>query len=394
MAVGITQIIGWGTTVYALGVLARPIAADTGWSRGVVFGGLTVALLVSALTSMPVGRWLDREGGRRIMTLGSLVAAAGLAALTVTGHPLLYLAVWGIVGLAMRMILYDAAFASLVQLAPARGRRAISILTLFGGLASSVMWPVGAALESAYGWRTTLLVYAALNLLVCVPLHWIGLARDAHDTSVAAQPAVAASGAVLAAQPLLGEQRRWAMVMFAIVISASALVTGSIAVQMVDVLAVTGIDAGWAVALAAAQGVTQTLARLVDLVFGRALHAMSLARLTIALLPLALLVLISGQPGWGTAVGFVVLFGAANGLATIVRAAVPLALFGAKGYGEVLGRIALPVQMVTALAPALFALAAERVGNGAALQILAVAAILAWAGMEAMALWWRRIQAT
>src|SRR5262245_40678619 len=158
VALGITQIIAWGTTLYALGVLGKPIAADTGWTQSLVFGGLTVGLLVSSATSTFVGRLVDRRGGRMTMSIGSALTTAGLVLLSLVTGPYAYLAAWAFLGLAMRMSLYDAAFAALVQVTPSRGRRAISYLTLFGGFASSVFWPIGHALNSAYGWRTTLLV--------------------------------------------------------------------------------------------------------------------------------------------------------------------------------------------------------------------------------------------
>src|SRR5215831_6099448 len=175
-ALGCTQIITWGTTFYVLGVLGRPIAADTGWSQSLVFGGLTIALLVSSALSTLVGRLIDRRGGRAVMALGSLLTAVGLALLSLVARPYAYLSA-AFLGLAMRMSLYDAAFAALVQVTPWRGRRAISYLTLLGGLASTVFWPIAHALDIHYGWRGTLLIFAAANLLVCAPLHWAGLAR-------------------------------------------------------------------------------------------------------------------------------------------------------------------------------------------------------------------------
>src|SRR3954453_20812643 len=120
LALGIPQICAWGTTLYALGVLGKPIAADTGWSQSLVFGGLTVGLLVSSVVSAYVGRLIDRRGGRAVMSIGSILAAIGLVALSQVSDPYAYLAVWAFLGLAMRMTLYDAAFAALVQVTPSR----------------------------------------------------------------------------------------------------------------------------------------------------------------------------------------------------------------------------------------------------------------------------------
>ncbi len=393
VALGFTQIIAWGTTLYALGVLGKPIAQDTGWSQALVYGGLTVGLLASGAVSMPVGRWLDRRGGRVVMCSGSVLAALGLALLSQVHTPIAYLAVWVLVGVAMRLTLYDAAFASLVKLSPARGRRAISLLTLFGGVASTLLWPAGAALDFLYGWRVTLLVFAALNLFVCLPLHWFGLRPQpqragANATAPASDPAVLLS----ASPPLQGSHRTWAMVLFSVVMATSAFVTGAMAAHLVPVLAAGGLDPRFAVALASAKGIAQTLARFVDLVFGRNLHAISLGRLTIALMPLSFLVLLLGGSGWLAATLFVLLFGAANGLATIVRGAVPLSLFGPSGYGEVLGKLAVPVLIVNATAPALFAVAEQRFGMPVAIALLSGVAALAAIAMEIMASWYRGTQ--
>jgi MFS family permease len=177
LALGITQITAWGTSFYCLGVLAGPISQDTQWSRGFVFLGFTVALLVMGVVSSAVGRAIDRRGARAVMTLGSVLVAGGLLALAHDQREPAYLAVWAFLGVGMRMCLYDAAFAALVQVAPSRGRTAISYLTLFGAFASSVFWVVGHALNQRVGWRQTLVLFAFMNLAVCLPLHWLGLSR-------------------------------------------------------------------------------------------------------------------------------------------------------------------------------------------------------------------------
>ncbi len=169
-ALGLTQIISWGTSLYALGVLGKPIAADTGWSQTLVFGGLTVGLLASSIISAFIGKLIDVRGGRVIMSLGSVLLSLGLVILSQVQQPLTYLAAWAFLGVGMRMTLYDAAFPSLVQVMPSQGRRAISFLTLYGGFASSVFWPIGHALNGAYGWRTTLIVFALVNVGLTLPL--------------------------------------------------------------------------------------------------------------------------------------------------------------------------------------------------------------------------------
>src|SRR5262245_21683117 len=176
-ALGISQITAWGTSYYCLGVLANPIVDDTGWSRGFVYSGFTAAALAMGAISTWAGRAIDRYGGRTVMTLGTLMVSAGLYALSCVRTEAAWLAAWVFLGLGMRLTLYDAAFAALVQVVPSRGRVAISYLTLWGAFASTVFWVVGHYLNEAGGWRYTLVLFAAINLAVCLPLNWIALSR-------------------------------------------------------------------------------------------------------------------------------------------------------------------------------------------------------------------------
>ena len=387
VALGFTQIIAWGTTLYTLGVLGKPIAADTGWSQSLVFGGLTIALLVSSAVSTTIGRLLDRIGSRLVMSVGSILTAVGLVALAQVTHPYAYLAAWAFLGLAMRMTLYDAAFAALVQVTPTRGRRAISYLTLFGGFASTVFWPIGYALNASVGWRTTLLVFAAVNLLVCMPLHWFGLAR--RDQEGPAQAATDA-GAKSADPPLEGTARTIGMVLFGLIGATTAVVFGAMAVHLVPILEATGLALATAVLLASLKGFAQVAGRIWDLTLARKWHPISVGRVSIAFLPLSFLVLMLGGATFWTALAFTLLFGVSNGLVTIVRGAVPLALFGAKGYGAVLGILATPYLLLAALSPAAFALVVERYGYGVGEAIMLGAGLVAFLAMEVMALWYRR----
>ncbi len=389
LALGITQIIAWGTTLYALGVLGKPIAADTGWSQSLVFGGLTVGLLVSSAISAFVGRLMDRRGGRLTMSVGSILIAIGLVLLALVQGPYTYLAAWALLGIAMRLSLYDAAFAALVQVTPSRGRRAISYLTLFGGLASTVFWPIGHALNAAYGWRTTLLIFAAINLIVCLPLHWFGLAR--RETADQAEQARSAdSAAAPEGSPLEGAARTIAMALFSVIVAASAVVFGGLAVHLVPLLEAAGLAAGAAVFVASLKGPAQVAGRIWDLTLARKWHPIDVGRVSVAFMPLSFLVLMLGGTSLYTALAFTLLFGISNGLVTIMRGAVPLALFGSKGYGEVLGILATPYLLLAALAPGALALVAESYGYGAVEAILLGAGIFSFLGMEVMALWYRR----
>jgi MFS family permease len=389
LALGITQITAWGTSYYCLGVLAGSIASELGWTRGFVFLGFTVSVLVMALISTSVGRLIDRVGGRAVMSAGSIIVAIGLFLLSLVRAEWAYLAVWVLVGVGMRLCLYDAAFAAIVQVTPTRGRMAISYLTLFGAFASSVFWVVGHYLDEALGWRQTLVVFAALNLAVCLPLHWFGLARREQrsaDTGEAAQ----AAGASPASPPLEGQARTIGIVLFALIMSLNGFVFGVVSVQLVPLLEGAGLAAATAVWLASLKGVAQFAGRVVEITLGRNLSPIMVARLSMAAMVLAFALLYGSGAVFGLLAAFTFLMGAAQGVLSIVRGTVPLALFGAKGYGAVTGLIATPILFVSACAPTIFAWIVDRWGWSIAhLAVLGTAAT-SFVCMEAMALWHRR----
>src|SRR5690606_16118068 len=327
VALGITQIVAWGTTLYALGVLASLIAEDTGWSRSLVFSGLTVGLLASSFVSTAVGKAIDTQGGRLVMSVGSILCAISLLIVAAAGNPIVYLVGWAVMGLGMRMSLYDAAFAALVQVAPHRGRRAIPYLTLFGGFASTFLWPIGHVLTAELGWRRPFVLYAGSDIFLCLPLPWWGLARREAPSAASAKGEAHLSSAV-ADPPLEGRARTLAILLFAVVTSASAFVFGAMAVHLPAVLEANGLSAAAAVALASLKGVAQVAGRVAEILFGRRLHAIDLGRISVGGMPLAFIVLMAGSGSYSAALMFIIFFGIANGLVTIVRGAVPLALFG------------------------------------------------------------------
>jgi MFS family permease len=387
LALGITQITAWGTSYYCLGVLAGPISQDTGWSRGFVFLGFTVALLAMGLVSSAVGRAVDRHGARAVMTLGTLFVSTGLFALAHVRSEAAYLAVWVFLGLGMRLCLYDAAFAALVQVAPSRGRTAISYLTLFGAFASSVFWVVGHALNEQVGWRQTLVLFALINLVVCLPLHWLGLAR--RETAEAAAPTGAAATAA-DGPPLAGRTRSIAIVLFALIMSLNGFVFGVISVQLVPLLEAAGLATAAAVWVASMKGVAQFGGRVIEILFARNLRAITVGRIAVGVLPPSLLLLLAGTGSLPLIVAFTLLMGASQGVITIVRGAVPLALFGAKGYGAVLGAIATPVLVVNAASPTVFAWIVDRWGWETGRVSLLASCSAAWLAMELMSRWYER----
>jgi len=321
-----------------------------------------------------------------MMTAGTLMVSAGLYALSLVKSEAAYLVVWAFLGVGMRLSLYDAAFAALVQIVPSRGRLAISYLTLFGAFASTVFWVIGHYFNEAVGWRQTLVLFAAINLAVCLPLNWIGLARRESGGASAAGEAKPA----VEHPPLEGGKRTVALALFALVMSLNGFVFSVIAVQLVPLLEAAGLAAAAAVWVASLKGFAQFAGRVVEIAFGRNLHAITVARIAIGVLPFALMLLVASAGHVAVIVGFTLLMGASQGVITIVRGAVPLALFGATGYGAVLGLLATPILIVNAASPTLFALIVDRWGWTVGQAALMAASALSWVAIELMARWYRR----
>jgi MFS family permease len=385
-ALGIAQITAWGTSYYCLGVLAGPIAADTGWSGSLVYFGFTVGLLAMGLVSSWAGRALDRHGARAVMSAGIVLVSASLYALAQVRTEAAYLATWAAIGVGMRLCLYDAAFVALVQIVPARGRLAISYLTLFGAFASSVFWVLGHYFTEAWGWRRTLELFALINAGVCLPLILAGLARrDTRQAGEAAAAAPAHDG-----PPLAGRARAIAIGLFAAIMSLNGFVFGVVTVQLVPLLEAAGLTAAAAVWIASLKGFAQFGGRVVEIVFGSRLRAITVARVAIGVLPLSFLMLLLAGGNAYAILAFTLLMGASQGVITIVRGAVPLALFGANGYGAVLGLIATPILVVNAVSPSLFALLVDRWGWQAAQAALLACATASCLAMELMSRWYER----
>jgi hypothetical protein len=303
------------------------------------------------------------------MGIGSLVAAAGLSLITVASHPIAYMAVWVVLGVAMAANLYDSAFATLGRIFGAAARRPITALTLAGGFASTVSWPVTHFLIEGVGWQKTYLIYAAVLLFVCAPLHAFVLPRHRAHT---APPAPAEDGKA-AHLPSNGA----AFLLVAAAFTAYAFVPSGLAAHLLAIFNREGIDATTVVWIGALFGPAQVGARLIEFAFGRNVHPLWVARVALTVLLCGFLMLLFAGFAVTTAAAFALMFGGANGLITITRGAVPLALFGPHGYGRLIGRLAGPFQIMQAAAPLMMAFVVERFSDPLALVLAAAFASVA-----------------
>jgi MFS family permease len=381
---GLTEILSWGALFYPPVLTVPLIAADNGWSKSFAMGGFSVGLLVGGLVSRYVGALIDRFGGHVVMPYGSLLGAAGLVGLVTAPNALTYYAAWTLIGVAMAAALYDPAFATLGRIFGKGARAPITVLTLAGGFASTVSWPATQVLIDTIGWRGAYLVYAALLVVVAAPLHAFALpperaSRIGHDAGGAASTvADARPAAVLPPHGL-------AYVLVAAAFSAYAFVPSALSAQLLAIFQRFGLSAASVVIIGMLFGPAQVLARIGELAFGRDLHPLWTARLAIGLMVAAFVLLALLPFSAPLAAAFAVIYGMANGLMTIARGTVPLALFGATGYGRLLGRIAGPYLVVQAAAPVCLSFIAERTSDAAGLAVVAAfaaAALLCFAAIR------------
>jgi MFS family permease len=361
---GVTQILAWGSSYYLPAVLAGAIASDTGWPLTLVVGGLSLGLVVAGLVSPAVGSRIGRGHGRIVLAASSLFLAAGLFCLGLANSAPVYLAGWIIIGIGMGAGLYDAAFAVLGTLYGLEARRTITALTLFGGLASTVCWPLSAFLLQHYGWRGTCLVYAGIHLGFALPAYFFLLPS----------PRTTNSGGAGRAKPgirLIEAKDFSAFLILGIGISLAALISTTLSVHLLVVLQADGMTLAGAVALGAMVGPCQVAARLIEMLFGRHYHPIWTKLAATSLVTAGMILLLSGSPF--LAIGLM-LYGCGIGLESIARGALPLALFGAQGYGARMGRLALPSLAAQAVAPFLGALLLQEGGPQLTLIVLSALA--------------------
>ena len=374
---GITQIIAWGTIFYSPVLTAPLIAAETGWSLSFIMGGFSLGLLIAGLVSPFVGRSIDRHGGHVVMAAGSLVSALGLLGLAYARTPAMYLAVWVVLGAGLGASLYDPAFATLGRIFGAAARRPITVLTLAGGFASTAGWPATHLLTDAVGWRGTYVVYAVLMAAVCAPLHAFALPRTR------AAPGPSTGGTPERPAALLPPHGA-AFILVTAAFTAYAFVPSALSAHLLAIFGRTGIEPVTVVFIGTLFGPAQVAARVTELAFGRNVHPLIVARAAVLLLVAAFTLLAVFGISVPLAAAFALMFGAANGLITIARGALPLALFGADGYGRLMGRISGPWLVMQSAAPLVMAFVAERASDATALALAAGFALVALACFAAI----------
>ncbi|SDI21034.1 Predicted arabinose efflux permease, MFS family [Arthrobacter subterraneus] len=367
---GIGQILSFGSTFYLLAVLAEPIVTDTGWSSSLVVAGVSLGLVIAGLGSPRVGALVAGNHGRTVLIASALLLALGLAVLGLAPTLWWYLGAWVILGLGMSGGLYSAAFAVLGHTYGPAARSAITLLTLFGGFASTICWPLSALLVNEIGWRWTALAYAGAHLLVTAPLYAFTIPRRPYTPAHNEVPVRPSTEVQRSAAP------HWSLIILIATISTLGMATATvISVHMFSLLAGIGIAGTAAVVMAATIGPSQVGARFVELVVARKHHP--LWTLLAATLALAVSINFLGAGLLAPAI-LLVVYGVGIGLISIANGTVPLAMFGQDQYARIMGRIALPSLLAQATAPIVGSLLIENVGHRNTLVVLGVFALLAF----------------
>jgi MFS family permease len=363
---GTTQTLGWASSYYLPAILADPIAADLELPRSAIFGVFSGAMLLTAALGPSIGRAIDEHGGRGVLVLSNLVFAAGLVLLGLSRGPAILILAWGALAVGMALGLYDTAFAALTGLYGLNARRAITGITLIAGFASTVGWPATTLFNDALGWRGACFAWAVLHLLVGLPLNAL-IPRGAASPS----PAPPSTKDV--------PPSRLAFVALAFVFGVTWFVSTAMAAHLPRLLQIAGAGPAAAITAAALVGPAQVAARLVEFGAMRWVNPLTTAQIATILHPLgAVALLVIGGPASAV---FAMLHGAGNGMLTIAKGTLPLAIFGPTGYGLRTGWLSAPARITAAIAPLVFGLCIDYLGTGAVtisagLSLAALAALL------------------
>ncbi|WP_424628467.1 MFS transporter [Bradyrhizobium sp. SYSU BS000235] len=368
LALGTTQTLAWASSYYLPAILADPIAHELGISVNWFFAFFSTALVISGLLGPRVGRQIDLVGGRQVLSISNLVFAAGLATLG-SAHSLLVLSIaWLFLGIGMGLGLYDAAFGALGRIYGDKARSAITGITLLAGFASTIGWPLSAWGLETIGWRSTCLAWAAAHIVIGLPLNLFFL------------PQVARSATPEIDQPKPHIPIDRTMILLGFTFAAGWTVAGAMAAHLPRILEAAGATSVQAVAAGAFIGPAQVLARIVEASFLNRYHPLISARLACLTHPIGAAIL--AMFGGVAATAFAIFHGSGNGILTIARGTLPLAIFGPENYGYRLGILGAPSRVLQAMAPLAFSVLIDWMGAG----VLMVTSVLSLSAFAAMCL--------
>jgi predicted MFS family arabinose efflux permease len=366
----ITQVIGWGTSFDMLGVMGRVIAPDLGLANEIIFGGLTVMMIISALLGPRTGRWLGRYGAARVLAAGSLMLTIGLLLLASANGIVLYILAWIVIGIGGALALTAPSYTAVVEREGPNSKRVIAILMLFSGLSGTIFWPVLSLLDAHFGWRTTFVICAALQFCICLPLHLLALPKPVagHTTGESA------GTPPLALSPPM---QRKAFLLIAAATTISTFVTFGLAPSLLEIFRQSGASPTLALQLGSARGVIGISARFMDMLLGKRGNPVLSALMGTGLMVLSFVLLLALPSSTPVLVSFILFYSFGAGVMAVARALLPLALFSRRDYGLHSARLSLPQNLANAIAPVVFTAILDRSGTDAAIATCAVLAVIA-----------------
>ena len=376
LALGVTQIIGYGTTYYLLAVLGPNIARELNISQGLLLGGISLSFIAGSLLGPISGRYQDRNGSRVMMATGSLGLTTGLLILSQAHGVWSYYVGWIVIALASPFSLYSSSFTSLTRLCGRSAPRAITYLTLIAGLASTIIWPLAAWMLTFLDWRSIVLIYAAINALISAPLHYLVLEGAVIGGQTSTPKPIVAS--------LSPEARPYAFRLFTLMLTCISFVQNAWSMLAFALLIGLGYDIGTAVLIASAVGVFQTLGRFLEMLFGPRIGILRTTQITNGLYAIAFLLLTISQGSLVVGLFYAAIYGMANGLNTIIKGNLTLAMFGSAGYGERMGKLTILPGLAAALGPILGGLLIEAYGVGSVIASFICLCLLAFSLMVAL----------
>ncbi len=366
VALGTTQTLAWASSYYLPAILADPIARDLGISSNWFFAAFSASLVISGLLGPRVGRQIDLVGGRQVLSLSNVILAGGLALLGASTTLWMLSVAWLLLGIGMGLGLYDAAFGTLGRIYGDKARGAITGITLIAGFASTVGWPLSALGLETIGWRQTCYAWAAMHIIIGLPLNLLFLPRTENAQHV--------EGPIV--KPYVPMDRTMLLLSFAF--AAAWTVTSAMAAHLPRIVEAFGATPAQAVFAGMMIGPAQVAARVLEASTLSRFHPLFSTRLACITHPIGACVI--GIFGGGAAAAFALLHGAGNGILTIARGTLPLAIFGPKDYAYRLGLIGAPSRIAQALAPLGFGLLIEPLGG----KVLIISSLLSLAALAAL----------
>jgi predicted MFS family arabinose efflux permease len=366
----VTQLIGWGTSFDMLGVMGRVIAPDLGLPNEVVFGGLTLMMIVSALAGPVTGRWLGRYGASRVLSAASVSFTLGLLLLAAANGIVIYAVAWIAIGAGGALGLSAPCYTAVVERECENSKRVIAILMLFTGLSSAIFWPILTALNEVAGWRATFLICACLQFFVCLPLHLFALPKPVVSHTGSA-------GTEMATMPLSRAAQRKAFLLIAAATTISTFITFGVSPSLLEIFRQSGASPALALQFGSARGIIAISARFMDMLLGKRGNPVLSAAMGVSLMFISFLMMIAIGPSTPLLISFILLYGFGSGVMTVARALLPLVFFSPREFGLQSARLSLPQNLANAIAPVIFTAILDRAGAGMAIVTCAILAALA-----------------